>query len=136
MLPIARRDQEPQQFLYNKIREQYVKSIFGSLVLVTVFLSAPAAQSQSGDISGVWLATDVPYTPWTFDFRQTGGTLNGRVWQNGAVRTVGEIMDGKVNGDLVSFNISGPLDGGSFGVVTFTGTQNGDAIVFARTTER
>jgi hypothetical protein len=45
-------------------------------------------------------------------------------------------MDGKVNGDFVSFNISGPLDGGSIGVVTFTGSRNGDAIVLTRTTER
>ena len=58
------------------------------------------------------------------------------MWQNGAVRTVGEIMDAKVNGDLVSFNISGPLDGASRGVVTFTGTRSGDTIVFSRTTER
>ncbi|HYR91166.1 MAG TPA: hypothetical protein VE422_44330, partial [Terriglobia bacterium] len=50
-------------------------------------------------------------------FKQAAEALTGRVWQNGAVQTVGEIMDGKVNGDLVSFNISGPLDGASRGVV-------------------
>jgi len=113
-----------------------MRRILVSLVLVTVVLNAPAAQSQTGDTSGVWLATNVPYAPWTFDFKQAGEALTGRVWQNGAVRTVGEIMDAKVNGDLVSFNISGPLDGASRGVVTFTGTRSGDTIVFSRTTER
>src|SRR5262249_7849989 len=44
--------------------------------------------------------------------------------------------DGKVNGERVSFNISGPLDGGARGVVTFTGTRNGDMIAFTRSSEK
>src|SRR5215831_5560660 len=98
---------------------------------------APFAPVQQGaDLTGVWLATDVTYAPWTFDLKQNGAALTGRVWQNGAVLQIGEITDGRVNGDVVSFNISGPLDGGARGVVTFTGTRNGDTIAFTRSSEK
>lgn len=103
-------------------------------VTLSVVLSARAPQST--DLTAVWLATDVPNAPWTFDLKQNGATLTGRVWQNGAVRQIGEIADGKVNGDVVSFNISGPLDGQGVGVVTFVGTRNGDTIAFTRSTEK
>jgi hypothetical protein len=36
----------------------------------------------------------------------------------------------------VSFNSSGPLDGGPRGVVTFAGKRNGDTIAFTRSTEK
>lgn len=98
---------------------------------------APFAPAQQGaDLTGVWLATDVTYAPWTFDLKQNGAALTGRVWQNGAVLQIGEITEGKVNGDVVSFNISGPLDAGARGVVTFTGTRNGDTIAFTRSSEK
>src|SRR4051812_19549979 len=87
-----------------------------------------ARAQQGADVTGVWLATDVTYSPWTFDLKQNGATLTGRVWQSGAVQQAGEIKDGNVNGDVVSFSISGPLDGGTQGVVKFTGKRNGDTI--------
>src|SRR5262245_48655394 len=105
------------------------------LVLALPLVQFARAQ-QNADVTGVWQATDVPYAPWTFDLKQNGATLTGRVWQNGAVQQIGEITDGKVNGDVVSFNISGPLDGGARGIVTFAGKRNGDTIAFTRSTEK
>jgi len=113
------------------------RSMLLFLVLALTVALVPFARAQQGaDLTGVWLATDVTYPPWTFDLKENGGALTGRVWQNGAVLQIGEITDGKVNGDVVSFNISGPLDGGARGVVTFTGTRNGDTIVFTRSSEK
>jgi hypothetical protein len=107
------------------------------LILVLTLALVPFARAQQGaDLTGVWLATDVTYAPWTFDLKQNGAALNGRVWQNGAVLQIGEITDGKVNCDVVSFNLSGPLDGGARGVVTFTGTRNDDTIAFTRSSEK
>jgi hypothetical protein len=104
------------------------------ILALTVPVIQFARAQQGADVTGVWLATDVTYAPWTFDLKQNGATLTGRVWQNGAVQQIGEITDGKVNGDGVSFNISGPLDGATRGVVTFAGERNGDTIAFTRST--
>jgi hypothetical protein len=95
-----------------------------------------ARAQQSANVTGLWLATDVSYAPWTFDLKQDGSTLTGRVWQNGAVQQIGDITDGKIIGDVLSFNITGPLDSQALGVVTFKGTRNGDTIAFTRTTEK
>lgn len=117
-----------------------MKKTLSMVLFLILTLTLPvvrfARSQQAADVTGVWLATDVTYAPWTFDLKQNGAMLTGRVWQNGAVQQIGEITDGKVDGDAVSFNISGPLDGGSRGVVMFAGRRNGDTIAFTRSTEK
>jgi hypothetical protein len=72
------------------------RSMLPFLILALTLAFVPFGRAQQGaDLTGVWLATDVTYPPWTFDLKQNGAALTGRVWQNGAVLEIGEITDGK-----------------------------------------
>jgi len=92
-----------------------------------------ARAQQVTDFTGVWLAYDVTYAPWTFDLKQTGTALTGRVWQNGAVTAVTQITAGVVTGNRLSFKLNGP---GAGGVISFSGTRNSDSIDFTRSSEK
>ncbi|HEY2381866.1 MAG TPA: hypothetical protein VGK48_11870 [Terriglobia bacterium] len=109
-------------------RSPFVLLIFG-LALSSV---PPARAQQNKDFTGVWQAAIVTYPPWTFDLKQTGATLTGRVWQNGAALAIGKIMNGTVNGDTLTFKIVAQQAGNA---ITFTGKRNGDTIDFTRTPE-
>lgn len=91
-----------------------------------------AAAPQAADSTGVWLASDVPYAPWVFELQQSGELLNGSVWQSGAVTTVAKVEAGKVNGNEISFKVTGGA-GATGGTISFTGKRDGDTIVFTRT---
>ena len=76
------------------------RSMLLFLILALTLALVPFGRAQQGaDLTGAWLATDVTYPPWTFDLKQNGAALTGRVWQNGAVQTVGQITDGKVTSE-------------------------------------
>lgn len=107
------------------------RSLFVLLILGLALSSAPPAPAQQNtDFTGVWQAAGVTYAPWTFDLKQAGTALTGRVWQNGALMTIGQIMGGTINGDMVTFKIGAQ---GAGGVITFSGKRNGDTIEFTRT---
>jgi hypothetical protein len=91
-----------------------------------------AAAPQAADTTGVWLASDVPYAPWVFELQQSGESLNGSVWQSGAVTTAARVEAGKVNGNEISFRVTGGA-GATGGTISFTGKRDGDTIVFTRT---
>lgn len=91
-----------------------------------------AAAPQPADATGVWLASDVPYAPWVFELRQSGELLTGSVRQSGAVTTVAPVEAGKVNGNEISFKVTGGA-GSTGGTISFTGKRDGDTIIFTRT---
>src|SRR5262249_22183384 len=88
---------------------------------LTFSLALFARAQQVTDFTGVWLAYNVTYAPWTFDLKQTGTILTGRVWQNGAVTAITQITAGVVTGNTLAFKVNGP---GAGGVISFSGTRN------------
>lgn len=100
--------------------------------LPAVMLFLRPASAQTIDATGTWLATDVPYAPWTVQLKQDGGKLTGSMEQNGGLRGQVEIYEGKIDGAAISFKAKSP-DGAR--AITFTGTVKGDEIVLNRSTE-
>jgi hypothetical protein len=92
--------------------------------------SVPSGQTVNA--TGTWLATDVPYAPWTVQLKQDGAKLTGTMEQNGGLRGQVEIYAGKVDGPAISFKAKSP-DGAR--AITFTGTVKGDDMVLNRSTE-
>jgi hypothetical protein len=90
------------------------------------------ASLQSAEVTGTWLATDVPYAPWAVQLKQDGAKLSGTMEQNGGLRGQVEIYEGKIDGPAISFKAKSP-DGAR--AITFTGTINGDEMVLNRSTE-
>jgi hypothetical protein len=88
--------------------------------------------AQSVNATGTWLATGVPYEPWTFQLKQDGTKLTGTIEQNGALRGPVDIYEGTLNGAAISFKAKSP-DGAR--AITFTGTIKGDEITLNRLTE-
>ena len=85
--------------------------------------------AQAINATGVWLATDVPYAPWTVKLKQDGTKLTGTMEQNGALRGPVDIYEGKIDGTAISFKVNSP---GSAGTITYTGALNRDEIVLNR----
>ena len=97
--------------------------------------------AQAGGPSGVWIATDVGFAPWTLTLVANGTALTGTVSQGAADPASGymtsltapvEISDGTINGDTISFKVVAP--GGSR-TITFTGTIDGGEIAFTRSVQ-
>jgi hypothetical protein len=91
---------------------------------------------ESG-VTGVWTADNVGFPPWTLALKAEGGKLDGTVMQgakdsSGSSTTLTmpvEIYDGEINGTTITFKCQDP---GHNRTITFTGTVNGDEIVFTR----
>src|SRR5580704_8769521 len=98
-----------------------------ALLLLPVMSSA-----QSTGVTGTWLATGVPYAPWTVQLKQDGAKLTGTMEQNGGLTGQVQIYEGKIDGPAVSFKAKSP-DGAR--AITFTGTVKGDDMVLNRSTE-
>src|ERR1700689_2055234 len=101
--------------------------------LLSLLLGIAALGTQAGaqtiDATGVWLATDVPYAPWTVKLKQDGTKLTGTMEQNGALRGPVDIYEGKIDGTAISFKVDSP---GSGVAIRFTGTLNHDELVLNR----
>jgi hypothetical protein len=95
-------------------------------------LNAQSAPIPNIDASGVWLATGVPYAPWTIRLKQNGTTLTGTMEQNGGLTGTVAIYEGAISGSAISFKANSP-DGAR--AITFTGTFDGDAITLHRSTK-
>jgi hypothetical protein len=106
----------------------------GLLIAVSGIHGVPVQSAQTVDVSGVWLATDVPSAPWTFEFKQDGTKLTGTVKQNqpGPLSGPVDILEGSVIGNTISMKIDSP-NGAT--TMTFTGPINGDQITMNRTIE-
>jgi hypothetical protein len=98
----------------------------------------PARAAQAGEPSGVWIATDVGFAPWTLMLVANGTKLTGTVSQGGSDPASGyvtaltapvEISDGTINGDTISFKVLAP---GGARTITFTGTIASSQIAFTR----
>ncbi len=98
-------------------------------LVTTMALRAAAAQQATG----TWQATaGVAYPPWTIDLKQNGTAVTGNVRQNGGVRGPVDIVDGRVQGNTITFKVPGPS--GTI-TLTFVGTFGGDSIAFRRSVE-
>jgi hypothetical protein len=106
--------------------------LYALFLLPAVVLFLRPASAQTIDATGTWLATDVPYAPWTVQLKQDGAKLTGSMEQNGALRGPVEIYEGKIDGAAISFKAKSP-DGAR--AITFAGTVKGDEIVLNRSTE-
>ncbi len=106
-----------------------------SLLLGIAALGISGSQpldAQAFDATGVWLATDVPYAPWTVQLKQDGTNLTGTMEQNGGLRGTVSIYEGVINGSALSFKANSP-DGAR--AITFTGAINGNEITLNRATQ-
>ena len=103
-------------------------------LMPTLLILAAAAglSAQTTDITGTWLATGVPYEPWTVVLKLEGTKLTGTMEQNGGLRGAVDIYEGTVKDKAVSWKAKSP-DGAR--AITFTGTIAGDEITLHRTTE-
>src|SRR5579862_4088793 len=106
-------------------------SLFLGIAALAMSGASPV-RAQAIDATGVWLAMDVPYAPWTVQLKQDGTKLTGTMEQNGALRGPVDIYEGTINGSNISFKANCP-DGAR--AITFTGTINGNEITLNRSAQ-
>lgn len=99
--------------------------------LLLLFWGAAALAAQAVDVTGVWLATGVPYAPWTVQLKQDGARLTGTIEQNGGLPGKVDIYDGTIDGSAISFKANSP-DGAR--AITFTGEIHSGEITLNRST--
>jgi hypothetical protein len=87
--------------------------------------------AQAVDATGTWVATGVPYEPWTVKLKQDGTKLTGTMEQNGGLRGPADIYEGSITGKAISFKCDSP---GGARTITFTGTMDADSITLKRST--
>jgi hypothetical protein len=101
----------------------------GLLLFVCLALTGSLALAQSVD--GVWegeVQGRNGMQTLTFNFKVDGGKLTGKVTTR---RGDTEIVDGKVEGDQISFKT--PMNfGGNSVTIVYTGKISGDSIAFKR----
>ena len=101
----------------------------GLLLLIGLTLAGPVVFAQTAD--GVWEGEYEGRNgiqKATFTFKVDGGTLTGKV---STQRGDNEIVDGKVEGDQISFKT--PLNfGGNSVTIEYTGKVSGNEIAFKR----
>ena len=93
------------------------------LTLAVVLVLSAVSRAQHGP-AGTWRADG---RPWTIVLRVEGTTLTGTVDQDLDGVDPAEISDGQVVGQTITFKAN---SAGGGRTITFTGTLNGDAIVF------
>jgi hypothetical protein len=106
-----------------------------ALLLVLSAIWMPALQpvlAQPVNVTGTWVANDVPYGPWTVELKQDGAKITGSMQQVGGLRGPSDIYEGSLKGNAISFKANSP-DGAR--VITFTGTVSGDEISLNRSTQ-
>jgi hypothetical protein len=101
-----------------------MRNLYCLTVAVILVLSA-VSRAQHG-AAGTWRADG---RPWTIVLRVEGTTLTGTVDQDLDGADPAEIFDGQVVGQTITFKAN---NAGGGRTITFTGTLNGDAIVFSR----
>jgi hypothetical protein len=106
-----------------------------SLVLGLFLLSGALTQMFGANVAGVWTGRIILKTPErgdqprdiTLTLKTSGSNLTGTIsgeWEGH--RDSAEILDGKVNGNAVSFSVpSGTSDGSR---IEFLGEQDGDTL--------
>jgi hypothetical protein len=101
------------------------------IFLVLLLISFVCVCAQAADISGKWkgsLVTPGGIKSYVYEFKVEGNTLTGQAILNGKPTP---ILDGKVNGDQISFSEDGVFNGNPV-KVTYSGTVQGDKIKFQR----
>jgi len=90
--------------------------------------------ASAADVTGKWtgeITTGRGPQPFNIELKQAGGALTGAITggRGGDVM----IMEGKVDGDTISFSTSTPgRDGGPPNVQKYTGKVSADGIAFTR----
>jgi hypothetical protein len=100
-------------------------------LLAGILIGIAALGAQAIDATGVWVATDVPFAPWTVKLKQDGTKLTGTMEQNGGLPGTVNIYEGSIDSSAISFKADSP-DGAR--AITFTGKINGDEITLNRST--
>ncbi len=111
-----------------------MKTFSRSLVIAILALASSGVEqlfAQSIDVTGTWVATGVPYAPWTVQLKQDGAMLTGTMRQNGGLPGPVDIYEGSIDGSSISFKANSPDNARA---ITFTGTIDGDRIILNRST--
>lgn len=101
------------------------------LVLAALFVALGSVAAMALDFNGKWTATvETPMGAQnlTFNFKVDGTKLTGKVT---SPRGETELMNGKVDGDAISFDYSVSFNGNDFKIV-YTGKADGETIKFTR----
>jgi len=102
------------------------------IAVVALLITLGCLCAQAADISGKWkgsLVTPGGMKNYIYEFKVDGNTLTGQAILNGKP---GPILNGKVNGDSISFGEDGDFNGNKV-KITYTGTVQGDKIKLNRT---
>jgi hypothetical protein len=102
------------------------------LLLAVLFLTLGSVAVLAADFGGKWTAditTPRGTQTVTFDFHVDGATLTGKVT---SPRGEGDISEGKIDGDNISFAQVMNFNGNEMKIV-YTGKIAGDSIKFSRT---
>lgn len=102
---------------------------------IAAFLALTAALASAADISGIWKGA-FDYSgnnvALTFNFKNSGSTVEGTI--EGLPTTPAKIMDGKVQGETVTFWVNIEFQGQPLKLV-YSGKVAGDQIEFNMGTE-
>jgi hypothetical protein len=106
--------------------------MFRKALLAVLFLTLGSVAVLAADFGGKWTAditTPRGTQTVTFDFHVDGATLTGKVT---SPRGEGDISEGKIDGDNISFAQVMNFNGNEMKIV-YTGKIDGDNIKFSRT---
>ena len=100
-----------------------------SAILTVVLLSATAALAQGVNLTGTWKAKTVSArgsSEQTITFKQTADTFTGDMTNSQGVKEA--IVDGKVTGSDIEFNVERKQASGEVSKVAYKGTVKGNEI--------
>jgi len=100
-----------------------------SAIVTVVLLSATWALAQGVNLSGTWKAKTVSArgsSEQTVTFKQTGNTFTGEMTNSQGVKEA--IVDGKVTGSDIEFNVERKQASGEVAKVAYKATVKGDEI--------
>lgn len=117
-----------------------MRTLSRPLVIAILALAFSGVQrqlyAQTIDATGTWIATGVPYAPWTIQLKQDGSKLTGTMRQNGGLPGPVDIYEGSIDGTSISFKANSPDNARaiSFAGTISVGETDGDRITLNRST--
>lgn len=107
------------------------RALFAAFLVITIV--ATAAPLRAADPSGRWTTTfetQVGPQSYTFDFKVAGSTLTGTL--KGSLTGESAIVDGKIDGDKISFTENGTYEGQALSFKYSGQMTSADEITFSR----
>jgi hypothetical protein len=104
------------------------------VVLLCALFALSSLVALAADVTGKWTSEAMGKGgPQTFTFKQDGAALTGTV--QGGRGPAGEIKNGKVDGDNVSFEVTREFNGNSM-TIKYSGTVSGSSLKLSVGTAR